>query len=648
MKKAILFLWLSIFSLPLLSAQLKVSKLFSNNAVLQRGIEVPVWGTANPEDTVYLDFNGKPAQAKTDKEGKWKIVLPKMKAGGPFKMTISTTIEKISFKNILIGDVWLCSGQSNMEWIVLNSNNAKAEISQANDDQIRHFKVPHTYSLLPQDTLVDGTWETCSPKTVGDFTAVGYYFAKELRKHQNVPIGLLHSSWGGSRIEPWMRAESLGYKDAEESARSIQTYIDSLQVRTTRKLEKLLGGKLPLEDQGMKGDFPLWASPDYDHSGWKTMDVPGLWESQGYEALDGVLWFRKEFYITNDELTSSINLNLGPIDDNDITYINGQKIGGLNSYNTDRNYTISPKILNEGVNVITIRVHDTGGGGGIYGDCKKIYYKSTKGKTSLCGQWHFKVGKVEINGAAAPNQTNTLLYHYMIHPILNYPIKGALWYQGESNASIEGAKDYQKLFPTMIRDWRKLWNIGDFPFLWVQLANWQGTNDQPSDTGWARLREAQSMTLNVPNTAQAVIIDIGETNDIHPRNKQDVGLRLSLGARKIAYGENITYSGPVYQNMKIDAGKAILNFETFGSQLASRNSEDLQEFAIAGVDKKFYWAQAKIEGNKIIVWSENVQNPVAVRYAWANNPIKANLINKEGNPASPFRTDDWEVNKGEE
>jgi sialate O-acetylesterase len=640
MKKIIYCFLIVILGVSSLSAQLKISKLFSNNAILQRGLQLPVWGTAKPGETITVNFNNLNFTTITQDDGKWNTILPKMEAGGPYSMMISTNTEKTTFENILIGDVWLCSGQSNMEWQLTNSNNAETEIANANDDQIRHFMVPHSYSFLPQDTLAGGTWEICSPETAGDFTAVGYFFAKELRKHHNVPIGLLHSSWGGSRIEPWMRAEILGYSDAQESAKVIQSYMDSIKNRTILELEKKLG-KLPTEDMGMKNDFPLWASPDYNHSSWKTMELPGAWESKGYEKLDGVLWFRKEIFLTKDETQNDLMLNLGTIDDSDITYFNGQKIGSTDAYNVNRNYIIPAADLIEGVNIVTVRIIDYGWNGGFMGECEDFFYKSSKGKTAICGQWYFNVGLVDLKNTARPNQYHTLLYNQMINPIIDFPIKGVIWYQGESNAGFEDAKKYQEQFPAMITDWRRLWKCGDFPFLWVQLANWQQAEAEPSDHGWARLREAQSMTLSLPNTAQAVTIDIGEAEDIHPRNKQDVGLRLALGARKIAYNEDLIYSGPVYKSMQIEGNTIRLSFELFGGKLASKNGEILQTFEIAGPDKKFYWAQAKIEGDQVIVRNKIVDNPVAVRYAWSINPENANLYNSEDNPASPFRTDDW-------
>lgn len=641
MYKVLLFLCSLQFFAITAFAQLKVSKLVSDHAVLQRNLEIPIWGTATPNQEVVVNLNLIDHKTTADANGKWTLRLPKMKAGGPHNMAIRSGDEKIAIRDIYIGDVWLCSGQSNMEWTVQNSNNAAFEIAKAKDPLIRHFKVPLTYHFVPQDTLIGGNWEVCNSSTVADFSAVAYYFAKEIRKHQDIPIGLLNSSWGGSRIEPWMRSEVLGYENAEESGSQIKAYMDSVRMATESRLKAVLGD-LPKEDRGMKGDVPFWASPDYNHNNWKTIKVPGMWEQQGYADLDGTVWYRKEIYLTKAETQNDIPIFLGAIDDADITYFNGTQIGSTNAYDAERAYSIPKALLKTGKNLITVKVFDSGWGGGFHSDSTKIYYETSKGSQTLCGDWHINVGNVILNNTAMPNQFHTLLYNQMIHPIIQFPIKGALWYQGESNAGMEDAKVYRDQFTTMIKDWRQLWNIGDFPFLWVQLANWQAVELQPTDTGWARLREAQNKTLAVENTAQAVIIDIGETNDIHPRNKQDVGYRLSLGARHLAYNETLNYRGPVYQTMKVDSNKIRLVFDTNKVPMVARGEDEtLKEFAIAGADQKFYWAKAKIEGNQIIVWSDKVPNPVAVRYAWSNNPIDANLYSQDGIPASPFRTDGW-------
>ncbi len=620
-----------------LYAQLKVSKLFSDNAVLQRDMEIPIWGMARPEAQISIQFDQYQQNIVADAAGMWESKLPEMKAGGPFTLKISSGEKVLKFSNILIGDVWLCSGQSNMEWVVSASNNADEEIAKALDDGIRHFKIPATYHHFPQDTLIGGSWKVCNRKTVGNFTAVGYYFAREIRKYHDVPIGLLNSSWGGSRIEPWIRSEKLGYKNARESADFLQAYIDSVEQKTIAELKKIIE-ILPEEDQGMKEEFALWASENYNHQAWKTMELPGTWESKGYKNLDGIVWFRKEIYLTKEEANSDILLSLGAIDDADITYLNGTQIGATNAYNLDRNYKVVADILKEGANILAVRVTDNGWGGGFTGTCNNFYYKTSKKQSSLCGEWYFNIGKVSLNNVIMPNQFPTLLYNQMINPIVGYPIKGALWYQGESNASKKDAKPYQQLFSTMIQDWRQLWGYGDFPFLWVQLAGWKaGKNDD-----WPTLRASQNQTLNIPNTAQAVTIDIGDRDDIHPRNKQDVGLRLALAARNLAYGEDLIYAGPIYRNMEIEQNRIRLHFELNGSTL-KLDHPDMAAFEIAGADKKFYPAKVKIDpnGQTMVVWNEQIKNPVAVRYAWADYPEGSKLYNQEDIPASPFRTDNW-------
>ena len=389
---------------------------------------------------------------------------------------------------------------------------------------------------------------------------------------------------------------------------------------------------------------PAWAGVSVDDSQWKQMELPGIWENSGLTGLNGVVWFRKSFYLNKTEANSNLGLSLAKIDDSDQVWVNGHLVGGLTqAYNVTREYEVDASQLVAGENVIVVRVVDTGGGGGIYGDPELLFYQSSIKKESLAGQWLYKVGEVSLETAVRVNQTPTLLYNHMIHPIKDFPIKGVIWYQGESNSGKEDAIKYRELFPKMIKDWRALWGIGDFPFLFVQLANFRQAKDQPDDSNWALLREAQSQTLAVPKTAQAVIIDIGEANDIHPRNKQDVGYRLALGARNLAYGESeLEYSGPSFEEMKVE-GKAIrLKFSHTGGGLMAKDKYGyLKAFSIAGADKKFLWAQARIVGDEVVVWSDQISKPVAVRYGWADNPDDANLYNKEGLPASPFRTDNW-------
>ncbi len=637
--KLIFLLWIIPF---FATAKITLPKIFCDHMVIQREVVVPVWGWADVEESIEIVFKEKAYQTIADDNGEWSIELPSMKAGGPFEMQLNGANGTQVIKDIWIGDVWLCSGQSNMEWLVINSNDAKAEIANAKDSKIRHFKVPLTTSYSPEADLVGGEWETCSPKTVDEFTAVGYFFARSLRAHHDVPIGLLNSSWGGSRIEPWMSSDALGYESIESAGKELKAS-SKIKEDKLRAFFKNKMGTIPTKDEGLINGAGLWAATDYDDTKWMTMELPGVWEDRGWPKMDGIVWFRKTVFLTEKEVGKGITLHLGKIDDSDITWMNGKVVGGMkNAWNEDRIYKVEAKDLQIGKNVITIRIEDEGYNGGLYGKAESLAYHSSDQVKSLAGEWKYKIAKVDLNLALAPNHTPTLLYNQMIHPILKFPIKGAIWYQGESNAGGQDAIDYRAEFPKMIEDWRQRWSCGDFPFLFVQLANFLAPDLQPSQSDWAILRESQSKTLSVPNTGQAVIIDIGDADDIHPRNKQDVGLRLALAARHLAYQEELVYSGPVYKSMKIEGNQIRLQFKHEGSGLIAKDKYGyLKSFAIAGADQKFVWAKARLEGNEVIVWSDNIVKPVAVRYGWGNNPDDANLYNKENLPASPFRTDTW-------
>jgi sialate O-acetylesterase len=401
-------------------------------------------------------------------------------------------------------------------------------------------------------------------------------------------------------------------------------------------------GKINGADRGMAA-ATKWYSPEFTPADWKTMSLPILWEGAGLPDYDGIVWFRKEITLPATEAGKELTLSLATIDDADSTWFNGVVVGSTNGYNVARKYTVPGNLVKAGKNVITVRVVDTGGGGGIYGENKDLQLTSgEKIVASLADQWQYQtaldISQMPPKPKVVYDQNSpAVLYNAMIAPLVPYAIKGAIWYQGESNAG--RAYQYRTLFPAMIKDWRTQWKQ-DFPFLFVQLANFMKVEEQPAESNWAELREAQAMTLSLPKTGMAVIIDVGDANDIHPRNKQDVGKRLAMAAYKVAYNENTVYSGPTYKSMKTEGNKIILTFDNVGGGLVAKGGE-LKEFAIAGSDKKFVWADARVEGNTVVVSSKEVANPVAVRYAWANNPDKANLYNKEGLPASPFRTDDW-------
>jgi sialate O-acetylesterase len=438
-----------------------------------------------------------------------------------------------------------------------------------------------------------------------------------------------------------MSAESLGIDEKEMEAilESEEAFVREVQERVKGKT-----GVLPESDRGWIDGRAVWADPDLDESDWWPINAAMRWEEQGWEGVDGIAWYRTSFELTEEEARTGVRLGLGTIDDSDTTWVNGHEVGNtVLAWNRPRVYEVPPAFLQEGRNVVAVRVEDTGAGGGLYGDAASRFVEVGTEKRPLDGPWLFEIGYATVDPDARKNQVPTVLYNKMIHPLLPFPVAGFLWYQGESNADAEGAFVYRDLFVTMIEDWRQRWGLGDRPFLWVQLANFMAAAEEPGDSDWAMLRESQSAALSLPRSAQAVTIDIGDADDIHPRNKQEVGRRLALAARRIAFGETIVFSGPVYRAHVVQENRVIIDFDHVGGGLVARGSADrhLAGFAIAGADRRFVWASAKIEGERVAVWNPEVEVPVAVRYAWADNPDTANLFNREGLPASPFRTDGW-------
>ncbi len=632
-----------LFSFISTNAEVKIPRIFSSNMVLQKGIEIPVWGWANKGEQITVIFNNQSIRTKTDKDGKWSVKLPAQEYGGPFKLTVKGK-NTVVFDNILIGEVWVCSGQSNMEWQVANSVNGESEIAVANFPKIRLFTVPKTVAQFPNEDITSGEWVECSPETVGNFSAVGYFFGRDIFKELNVPIGLIHTSWGGTVAETWSSAETIS-KDPDlkgDLAELQQMDMSKYKEEKMAQIKKMLGGEIPEKDMGMENGNPVWSAVNFDDGSWKTIKAPNYWEPQGYMDIDGIGWYRKEIRLTEQQSNADATLHLGKVDDSDITFMNGIEIGKTETYDKERIYSIDKKYLNPGKNMIVVRVNDTGGNGGIWGDPKDQFLAIGNEKVDISGDWKFKISKATVGAVnIGPNSYPTLLFNGMINPILPYGIKGAIWYQGESNAG--RAKQYQRVFPDMIKDWRMHWNQGDFPFLFVSLANFNPPAETPGESDWAELREAQTKTLSLPNTGMALTIDIGEALDIHPKNKQDVGKRLALNALKVAYNKDIVYSGPMFKSAEFKDGKAFITFSETGSGLNAKDKYGyLKGFTIAGADKKFKWAKAEIvDSQTVVVFSEEIKDPKSVRYGWANNPDDVNLYNVEGLPANPFRTDDW-------
>ncbi|HJX71085.1 MAG TPA: sialate O-acetylesterase [Bacteroidales bacterium] len=645
-KKNHLMLVLVLACLLSLSAfsQVRLPKLIGNGMVLQRDTEVKVWGWAGSNEKIIVHFIDSVYQTTSNKDGEWNVVLPESEAGGPYQMQIHAS-DTITIEDILLGDVWVCSGQSNMEfpmrrvsWVYPD------EIANSANYHIRQFYVPRTYHFNePQKDLQTGCWKKADPENIPDFSAVAYFFAKELYDKNKVPIGLINSSLGGSPAEAWMSEEAL--KEFPVHYQEAQRFKDSLLIIQIEKEDRIRIQKwyelLRQKDEGYQDPQNVWYDPAINTSDWETMKVPGYWSDAGYGQVNGVVWFRKKIDIPLPMVGKPALLILGRIVDADSVFINGVFVGTTSYQYPPRRYNIPPDLLQGGENTIVVRVISSAGKGGFVPD-KPYEIVAGDDTMDLKGDWQFRSGAImePLAGETFIRWKPAGLYNAMIAPLQNYSIKGVIWYQGESNAQRPG--EYTRLFPALINDWRKNWHCGDFPFLYVQLPNFMEQHEQPSESNWALLREAQLKALALSNTGMAVAVDIGEWNDIHPLNKKDVGYRLALAARKVAYcNENIVYSGPVYRDMGIDGSRIVLTFSNVGSGLIAKGGGGLQQFAIAGADKHFVWAQAKIENDKVIVWNTGVSNPVAVRYAWADNPAGANLYNMEGLPASPFRTDDW-------
>lgn len=639
MKNSIVILLVMMSSLTGYT-QVRLPKLISDGMIVQRGKPVVVWGWATPREKVSVEFHGQHRKVTTDKTGSWRVEFTAETAGGPYQLTVKGK-NTIVVNDILVGEVWVCSGQSNMEWPLRAARNAAEEMQAASYPQIRQFLVQKVVSDKPEADVKGGDWKACSPETSGDFTAVGYFFARELYEQLHVPIGLINTSWGGTHSETWTS------KEAFASSPEFKDMIARMPVLDFEQLarQKQAGQIARLKSMNIvlpAANVERWKDPSYDVNGWNEMELPSLWEERGLQDLDGVVWFRKTVTLPAAEATGTAVLALGPIDDSDETFVNGVRVGSTLGYNEERVYRLTPGTLKAGENVIVVRVDDTGGGGGLYGKAEQLKLTAGGSVHSLAGKWSYSVEKVASSAAVGPNSYPTLLFNAMLNPLLPARIAGAIWYQGESNAG--RAYQYRTAFPLMINDWRSHWNEGPFPFYFVQLASFNaGNGTSEKGSTWAELREAQTMTLSLPHTGMAVTTDIGEANDIHPRNKQDVGKRLAALALKNDYGKNVVCSGPSYKDMTIEGNKVIVTFTDTGSGLMVKDKYGyVKGFEVAGNDQKFHYAKAAIDGNSVVVSSDQVRSPVAVRFAWADNPDDANLFNQEGFPAVPFRSDSWQ------
>lgn len=638
----ILFLILVLGMTDLSAQSLQLFESFTDHAVLQRNVDHPFWGWTKPRRKVTVTIGETVLKTKADKQGRWQVSLPNMPAGGPHLIAVTSGREAIALNDVYFGDVYLLSGQSNMEWRLTQSDPDGSRAKAIADQLIREIKVKKTFANTPQEHLdidegYSEDWMPGSAANMGNFSGVGSYFAHYLRQEVEVPIGLLHASWGGSRIEPWMSPEALGLDQATILAQRE----DAMAVVGTKGKATFQaafpGREVPKED---KGEELGWLKADFDDASWPTMTLPTFWEAAGYPSVDGYFYFRRTFKLTAAQAAGEATLYLGAIDDGDWTNINGKRVGTTpNAYSEQRVYTIQGGVLVAGENTIAIRVYDGGGGGGFSAAPENFRLQTSAGDISLAGDFKYNIGEFSVD--AQPNQVPTILYNAMIAPLAGYPLTGVLWYQGESNAGQGDNVKYADLMKGLVKQWRGFFAKQDLPFYWVQLANFLEPVSTPDEPGWAILRQSQTAALELPLTGQAVITDIGEADDIHPKNKWEVGRRLSLHALKDVYGKKIQAASPSVAEAKKMDGMVKLSFTELGKGLMVKGAERysyLKGFTVQDDGGKWHFAQAFLnpKNNTVMVHNPMGTGCKKVRYAWANNPSEANLFSKGGLPVTPF------------
>ncbi|MDR2954576.1 MAG: 9-O-acetylesterase [Prevotella sp.] len=619
---------------------------FSDNMVIQRNSILTFPGKSEPNKDVVLQtgWNDKEYTAKADKNGVWSIKITTPDAGGPYRITVSDG-DLLILNNVLVGDIWFCSGQSNMEMPVGGWGkvlNYEQEIKDANYPSVRLLQVKKATALIPSDD-VDvnmGGWQECNSTTVPEFSAIAYFYAHRLWNDLGVPIGVIDCTWGGTPAEAWTSHSTLQHVDGyqRETAVMSQYSFDKKRLQQVYQQEmndryKMLADK----DKGFVNSVPQWISSLQTGSDCFRMDLPGYWEYRGLENFDGIVWFQKEIDIPTDWQGKDIELSLGMIDDEDITYYNGVQIATGEGYMTPRKYIIPGHLVEGSKGLITIRVTDHTGEGGIHGEPENLFVKVDEKKIPISGTWSYKIGLSKDDFPQMPvspesSSYPTVLYNKMVHPFTKFPIKGVIWYQGEAN--VDRADKYSNLFKALIMDWRNRWGQ-ELPFYFVQLANFMDYKAVQPDSKWALLREAQAQALHLNNTGMAVAIDLGEAKDIHPKNKQAVANRLANLALSQTYRKDVSLKAPILIDYYISGDSLTLVFD---SRLYSAADEHVKGFIITGPDNIYYSALATINGNEVILRSPFVRMPVTARYGWADNP-EGSLKGLSGYPVAPFRTD---------
>ncbi len=625
---SLLIIGLMLVQSSLYAQQLKLPRLFSDHMVLQRDSPLKFWGWDTPGQDVSISLGEIEEKTTTNNDGYWQLYFPEQKAGGPYQVEVRGS-ETISLNDIYVGDVWVAGGQSNMEWkfnwIV---DGWEEEIASSDYPEIRFFEIQNEFSYKKEDHLNSGEWKIANPENSPEFSAVAWYFAKLNHLEKGVPVGIIDSNWGGTPAEAWTPTEHVqsvpGY---EVKATEILAEVNWEQIIATAQTEN---EKRWTRINGQSDILAFGAhKAEFDDSDWIEVELPNT------EAFTDYIWLRKSFVV--DDLDDAI-LSFGNPGKFTIVFLNGVQIYSKSWNDNPELINIDEALLNDGENVLAIRTVEDWDNRAFIGSIDDFWITIGEQKIELNGLWKFN-NKVEppLEDYVLYEHSPGFLYNAMIHPIVGYPISGVIWYQGESNVGMH--QYYRELFSTMITSWRDAWN-NEFPFLFVQLAAWLPRHDLPTDSDWARLREAQTQTLELDGTAMAVTIDIGDAEDIHPRNKKDVGYRLWQAARKVEFQDNLIHSGPLYTKHEIVENTIEISFDYAENGWENKGSNQIEGFAIAGSDSVFHWATAEIDKNMIRVYSDQVSNPIAVRYAWADNP-KVSLYNREGLPVVPFRTDDW-------
>jgi len=622
-------------------ADVRLPAIFGDHMVLQQQEPVRLWGWADPGEQVDVALAGRHGSTTADAEGRWRLELPALEAGGDALTLVVEGHNRIELTDIVVGEVWIGSGQSNMQWSVTASDNAEAEIAAADHPQIRLFTVPRVTAYTPQDD-VSAAWQVCTPQTVPAFSAVAYFFGRDLQRALDVPVGLINSSWGGTIIETWIDRPALEAAGMEAGRlAAIEEAVEHAAELESRRAAVRDAVVAALADDGP-------AAPGFDDAAWPQMDTPTTWEDGGLPGYDGVVWFRKTVDVPAAWAGQDLVLHLGPVDEIDDTFFNGVRVGGMGSFEprvvdfwaAPREYPIPGALVTAGANVLAVRCIDGAGAGGLWGSEAADMYlapaapSSSQPPVSVAGPWKYRAGPelLTIPGLSNPNQP-TLLYNAMIHPLIPFALRGALWYQGESNRS-QGLA-YEARMQALIGCWRGLWGVGDFPFLYVQLAPFRYGS---SPHLLAEIWEAQRRVLDLPNTGMAVTTDIGDLDDIHPRNKQEVGRRLALWALANTYDrDGLVHSGPLVSRAEVHGSALRLYFE-HGAGLTSRDGRPLDWFELAGTDGVFHPAVARIDGEALVLFSLDAPTPTRARFAW-DELAEPNLVNGAGLPASPFLID---------